>query len=85
MPDATKTVLPGARGAKVGDVPVHSIRSHGHVAHQEVIFGDAGQTLTIRHDSTNRVGFIPGVLIGIRNVSMNPGLTVGLENYLGGI
>jgi 4-hydroxy-tetrahydrodipicolinate reductase len=85
MPDATKTELPGARGAKVGDVPVHSIRSYGHVAHQEVIFGDAGQTLTIRHDSTNRAGFMPGVLIGIRNVSMNPGLTVGLENYLGGI
>jgi 4-hydroxy-tetrahydrodipicolinate reductase len=54
MPDSTKSELPGARGGKVGDVPVHSIRSHGYVAHQEVIFGDAGETLTIRHDSINR-------------------------------
>jgi len=83
MPDATKSELPGARGGKVGDVPVHSIRSHGYVAHQEVIFGDAGETLTIRHDSINRAGFMPGVLIGVRNVAKNPGLTVGLENYMG--
>jgi 4-hydroxy-tetrahydrodipicolinate reductase len=85
MPDATKTSLPGARGAKVGDVPVHSIRGHGYVAHQEVVFSDAGETLTIRHDSINRSGFMPGVLIGIRNVAKHPGLTVGLENYMGGI
>lgn len=85
MPDATKSELPGARGTKVGDVPVHSIRSHGYVAHQEVIFGDAGETLTIRHDSINRAGFMPGVLIGIRNVAKYPGLTVGLENYMGGM
>ena len=85
MPDATKTQLPGARGPKVGDVPVHSVRSHGYVAHQEVIFGDAGETLTIRHDSINRAGFMPGVLIGIRNVAKYPGLTVGLENYMGGM
>jgi 4-hydroxy-tetrahydrodipicolinate reductase len=85
MPDATKSELTGSRGGKVGDVPVHSIRSHGYVAHQEVIFGDAGETLTIRHDSINRVGFMPGVLIGVRNVAKNPGLTVGLENYLGGM
>ena len=85
MPDSTKSELPGARGGKVGDVPVHSIRSHGYVAHQEVIFGDAGETLTIRHDSINRAGFMPGVLIGVRNVAKYPGLTVGLENYMGGM
>ena len=82
MPDATKTELQGSRGSKVGEVPIHSIRSHGYVAHQEVIFGDSGETLTIRHDSINRAGFMPGVLIGIRNVSKHPGLTVGLENYM---
>ncbi len=85
MPDATISSLPGARGAKVGDVPVHSIRGHGYVAHQEVVFSDAGETLTIRHDSINRSGFMPGVLIGIRNVIKFPGLTIGLENYIGGI
>lgn len=85
MPDASKTIIPGARGAKVGDVPIHSVRSHGYVAHQEVIFGDAGETLSIRHDSINRAGFMPGVLIGIRNVAKHPGLTVGLENYMGEI
>ena len=85
MPDSTKSEISGSRGGKVGDVPVHSIRSHGYVAHQEVIFGDLGETLTIRHDSINRAGFMPGVLIGIRNVAKNPGLTVGLENYIGGM
>ena len=82
MPDASKTIISGARGAKVGDVPIHSVRSHGYVAHQEVIFGDAGETLSIRHDSINRAGFMPGVLIGVRNVAKHPGLTVGLENYM---
>jgi len=85
MPDASKTIIPGARGAKVGDVPIHSVRSHGYVAHQEVIFGDAGETLSIRHDSINRSGFMPGVLIGVRNVAKYPGLTIGLENYMGGM
>jgi len=85
MPDASKTIIPGARGAKVGDVPIHSVRSHGYVAHQEVIFGDAGETLSIRHDSINRAGFMPGVLIGVRNVAKHPGLTVGLENYTEGM
>ena len=85
MPDASKTIIPGARGAKVGDVPIHSIRSHGYVAHQEVIFGDAGETLSIRHDSINRAGFMPGVLIGVRNVATHPGLTIGLENYMEGM
>ena len=82
MPDATKTELTGTRGGKVGDVPVHSIRSHGYVAHQEVIFGDAGETLSIRHDSINRAGFMPGVLIGIRNVAKNPGLTVDRKSVV---
>jgi 4-hydroxy-tetrahydrodipicolinate reductase len=85
MPDASKTIIPGARGAKVGDVPIHSVRSNGYVAHQEVIFGDAGETLSIRHDSINRAGFMPGVLIGVRNVAKHPGLTVGLENYMEGM
>jgi len=85
MPDASKTIIPGARGAKVGDVPIHSVRSHGYVAHQEVIFGDAGETLSIRHDSINRAGFMPGVLIGVRNVAKHPGLTIGLENYMEGM
>ena len=85
MPDSIKTIIPGARGAKVGDVPIHSVRSHGYVAHQEVIFGDAGETLSIRHDSINRAGFMPGVLIGVRNVAKHPGLTVGLENYMEGM
>jgi len=85
MPDATKSEITGARGAKVGDVSVHSIRGHGYVAHQEVVFSDLAETLTIRHDSISRAGFMPGVLIGIRNVAKHPGLTVGLENYMEGI
>ena len=82
MPDATSTSLPGARGAKVGDVPIHSVRLRGLVAHQEVILGDLGETLTIRHDSIDRSGFMPGVLLGIRKVITNPGLTFGLENFM---
>jgi 4-hydroxy-tetrahydrodipicolinate reductase len=84
MPDATKDAIPGARGATVGDVPIHSVRSHGYVAHQEVIFGDPGETLSIRHDSINRAGFMPGVLLGVRQVVKHPGLTVGLEKYMEG-
>lgn len=82
VPDATTTSLPGARGAMVGSVPVHSIRLRGLVAHQEVLLGGIGETLTIRHDSIDRVGFMPGVLLGIRKVSAYPGLTFGLENYM---
>ena len=82
MPDATTSALDGARGAKVGDVPVHSVRLRGLVAHQEVILGDLGETLTIRHDSIDRTGFMPGVLLGIRNVVKTPGLTFGLEHFL---
>ena len=82
MPDATSSGLQGARGAKVGDVPVHSIRLRGLVAHQEVILGDVGETLSIRHDSLDRTGFMPGVLLGVRKVVVTPGLTFGLEHFL---
>ena len=82
MPDATSTSLDGARGANVGDVPVHSVRLRGLIAHQEVLFGGLGETLTIRHDSLDRAGFMPGVLLGVRQVSSHPGLTVGLEKFM---
>ena len=82
MPDATTSALDGARGAVVGEVPVHSVRLRGLVAHQEVILGDLGETLTIRHDSIDRTGFMPGVLLGIRNVISHPGLTFGLEHFM---
>jgi 4-hydroxy-tetrahydrodipicolinate reductase len=82
MPDATTTSLDGARGALVGDVPVHSVRLRGLIAHQEVLFGGLGETLTIRHDSLDRAGFMPGVLLGIRQISSHPGLTVGLEKFM---
>jgi len=82
MPDATSSGLQGARGAKVGDVPVHSVRLRGLVAHQEVILGDLGETLTIRHDSIDRTGFMPGVLLGVRKVVEVSGLTFGLEHFL---
>ena len=82
MPDATNTALDGARGALVGDVPVHSVRLRGLIAHQEVLFGGLGETLTIRHDSLDRAGFMPGVLLGVRQVSSHPGLTVGLEKFM---
>jgi 4-hydroxy-tetrahydrodipicolinate reductase len=82
MPDATRESLDGARGASVGGVPIHSVRARGYVAHQEVIFGGVGETLTIRHDSLDRQSFMPGVLLGIRKVIEVPGLTVGLEQFL---
>ena len=82
MPDATSTSLDGARGALVGDVPVHSVRLRGLVAHQEVLFGGLGETLSIRHDSLDRAGFMPGVLLGIRSVISRPGVTFGLENFM---
>ena len=72
----------GARGALVSGVPVHSIRSMGYVASQEVVFGSMGQTLTIRHDSRDRTSYMPGVLLGIRSVGECSGLVVGLENFL---
>ena len=82
MPDATTTSLDGARGATVGDIPVHSVRLRGLIAHQEVLFGGLGETLTIRHDSLDRAGFMPGVLLGVRKVVANPGLTFGLEKFM---
>jgi 4-hydroxy-tetrahydrodipicolinate reductase len=82
MPDATHTALDGARGAMVGDVPVHSVRVRGLVAHQEVILGGLGETLTIRHDSIDRAGFMPGVLLGVRSVVKVPGLTHGLDKFM---
>lgn len=82
MPDATNSGIPAARGAYVGDIPVHSIRLRGLIAHQEVLLGGLGETLTIRHDSLDRVGFMPGVLLGVRKVISNPGLTFGLEKFM---
>jgi 4-hydroxy-tetrahydrodipicolinate reductase len=84
MPDATSTSLDGARGATVGDIPVHSVRLRGLVAHQEVLLGGIGETLSIRHDSIDRVGFMPGVLLGVRQIVTHPGLTFGLENFMEG-
>ncbi|MFA6300578.1 MAG: 4-hydroxy-tetrahydrodipicolinate reductase [Nocardioides sp.] len=81
-PDATTTSLDGARGADVAGIRVHGLRLRGLVAHQEVILGGVGETLTIRHDSMDRASFTPGVLTGIRQVAAHPGLTVGLEHYL---
>jgi 4-hydroxy-tetrahydrodipicolinate reductase len=78
-PDATSTGLPGARGADVGGIPVHSVRLTGLVAHQEVLFGTMGETLTIRHDSLDRTSFVPGVLLAVRQIPHRPGLTIGLE------
>jgi 4-hydroxy-tetrahydrodipicolinate reductase len=83
MPDATSDALDGARGAKVAGVPIHSIRAQGLVAHQEVIFGGLGETLTIRHDSLDRESFMPGVLLAIRKISETKGVTFGLEGLLG--
>ena len=74
---------PGARGADIGGVRVHSVRLPGLLAHQEVILGGPGQTLSIRHDTTDRSSFMPGVLLAIRVVDSRPGLTVGLDDLLG--
>lgn len=82
MPDATSTSLEGARGADVDGVRVHGLRVRGLVAHQEVILGGVGETLTIRHDSLDRASFAPGVLTGLRAIADHPGLTVGLEHFL---
>jgi 4-hydroxy-tetrahydrodipicolinate reductase len=83
-PDATKQELDGARGATVDDVRVHSVRLSGLVAHQEVLLGGHGETLTIRHDSLDRASFMPGVLLAVRGIAtLPPGLTVGIEPLLG--
>ena len=83
MPDATKDLVAGARGANVSGIPIHSIRLQGLVAHQEVVLGGPGESLTIRHDSYDRESFMPGVLLAIRKVSDTKGLTYGLESLLG--
>ena len=82
MPDATSDELDGARGADVDGVRVHSVRVAGLVAHQEVLLGTQGETLTIRHDSIDRTSFAPGVLLGVREIGARPGLTVGLDDLL---
>jgi 4-hydroxy-tetrahydrodipicolinate reductase len=82
IPDATKDEVAGARGADIAGVRVHSVRASGLVAHQEVLFGTTGETLTIRHDSYDRASFMPGVLLAIRSVVHRPGLTVGLGELL---
>lgn len=81
-PDATSKQLDGARGAVVDGVHVHAVRLRGLVAHQEVLLGSEGEALTIRHDSFDRVSFMPGVLLGLREASSHPGLTHGLDGYL---
>ena len=83
IPDATSTSLEGARGADVEGIRVHGLRLRGLVAHQEVILGGPGETLTIRHDSMDRISFMPGVLLGLRRIASAPGLTVGLEDFMG--
>lgn len=83
VPDATTHDPGGARGARVDGIPVHAVRLRGLVAHQEVLLGGEGEMLTIRHDSFDRASFMPGIIEGIRQVGEHPGLTVGLEHYLG--
>ena len=82
MPDATSTSLEGARGADVQGIRVHAVRLAGLVAHQEVLLGGEGETLTLRHDSYDRRSFVPGVLLGVRGIAARPGLTVGLDALL---
>lgn len=82
MPDATTQEEPGARGAVVDGVRVHSLRISGMIAHQEVVFGGESETLTIRQDSLHRTSFMPGVVLGVREIVGRPGLAVGLDKYL---
>jgi 4-hydroxy-tetrahydrodipicolinate reductase len=81
-PDATATALEGARGADVDGVPVHAVRLRGLLAHQEVLLGGEGETLTVRHDSLHHSSFMPGILLGVRGVVDAPGLTYGLEHFM---
>jgi 4-hydroxy-tetrahydrodipicolinate reductase len=78
----SKEVAAGARGAEVAGIHVHSVRLPGLVAHQEVIHGGPGQSLSIRHDSYDRASFMPGVLLAVKGITKHPGLTYGLENLL---
>jgi 4-hydroxy-tetrahydrodipicolinate reductase len=82
-PDATQQEVDGARGSSVSGVRVHAVRLEGLVAHQEVLLGGHGETLSIRHDSLSRESFMPGVLLGVRWIREHPGLTVGIEEALG--
>ena len=82
IPDATEQTLEGARGADVDGVRVYGVRMTGMVAHEDIIFGAQGQTLTILHDSYDRTSFVPGVLVGVRGIASHEGLTVGLDSYL---
>ncbi len=82
MPDATTQLLEGARGAEVDGVRVHSVRLRGLLAHEEALFGNPGEVLTLRHDSLDRSSFMPGVLLGVRGVAARPGLTIGLDAFL---
>ena len=75
-------VAEGARGGLVDGIPVHSVRLRGMVAHQEVLLGTTGQSLSIRHDTYDRSSFMPGVLLAVRRVRETPGLTVGLDQLL---
>jgi len=83
--DPTRTFnIEGARGAKgAAGIPIHSVRLRGLVAHQEILLGTTGQTLTIRHDSYDRTSFMPGVLLAVKRIGEHPGVTVGLDTYLG--
>lgn len=83
MPDATEQAVEGSRGADIDGVKVHAVRMKGMIAHEDVIFGTQDQTLTISQDSYGRTSFVPGVLTGVRDVAGHPGLTVGLDSYLG--
>jgi 4-hydroxy-tetrahydrodipicolinate reductase len=83
VPDATTQAMDGARGADVDGIRVHGLRLAGLVAHQEIVFGTEGETLTIRHDSLDRESFMPGVLLAVRHIASMPGLTVGIEGLLG--
>jgi len=83
VPDATVQELPGARGAVIDGIHVHGVRLGGLLAHQEVLFGSTGETLTIRHDSMDRASFMPGVVSAIRWIPTHPGLTIGIGPLLG--
>jgi 4-hydroxy-tetrahydrodipicolinate reductase len=83
LPDATTADPDGARGARVADIPVHSVRARGFVASQQVLFGGVGEAFTIRHDSHDRGSFMPGVVAAVSGVSARPGLTIGLDAVLG--
>lgn len=82
QPDATAQSLEGARGADVEGIPVHAVRMTGMLAHEQIIFGTLGQSLTIKQDSYDRESFVPGVKLGVEKISDHPGLTVGLEKFM---